>query len=274
IELALLTDFSDADAPTLATDNALIDRARRGIASLNTRYGRGDIQPFHLFHRRRIWSARQGRWMGWERKRGKLEELNRLLRGSQDTTYIVHEGREGHFASVRYIITLDADTILSLGTARRLIETLAHPLNVARFDEQGQRVIAGYTVLQPRVDLAPEPNATRFARAFAGDGAFDIYTRAVSDVYQDLFGEGVFVGKGIYDLDAFRASLEGQLPSDRILSHDLLEGIHGRAGLVTDVVLYEDYPSNYIAYTRRLHRWIRGDWQLLPWIGRKVPTAG
>ena len=273
IELALLTDFCDADASTLETDDALLERARQGIVALNTRYGHADTQPFHLFHRRRVWSAPQGRWMGWERKRGKLEELNRLLRGSEDTTYVVHEGKAGHFASFRYIITLDADTILPIGAARRLIETLAHPLNVARFDAQDQRVIAGYTVLQPRVDIAPEPNATRFARAFAGDGAFDIYTRAVSDVYQDLFGEGVFVGKGIYDLDAFRASVEGQFPSDRVLSHDLLEGIHGRAGLVTDVVLYEDYPKNYVAYTRRLHRWIRGDWQLLPWIGRQVPTA-
>jgi len=273
IELAILTDFGDADEQSSAGDEALLERARRGIAALNNRYGDESLQPFHLFHRRRVWSESQGRWMGWERKRGKLEELNRLLRGSQDTTYALHEGREGHYSSFRYVITLDADTILPLGAAPRLIETLAHPLNVARFDDSGQRVVAGYTILQPRVDLAPGTGTTRFARVFAGDGAFDIYTRAASDVYQDLFGEGVFVGKGIYDLDAFAASLDGRLPNDRILSHDLLEGVHGRAGLVTDVVLYEDYPTNYIAYTRRLHRWIRGDWQLLPWISRSVPCS-
>ncbi|MFO7568125.1 MAG: glucoamylase family protein [Enhygromyxa sp.] len=272
IELALLTDFGDADQPERPDDADLLERARRGVAILNERHGAGEQGPFHLFHRRRVWSERQGRWMGWERKRGKLEELNRLLRGDTETTYVVHEGREGHFEGFRYVITLDADTILPIGAARRMIETLAHPLNVARFDAQG-RTVAGYTVLQPRVDIAPEPGASRFARIYGGDGAFDIYTRAASDVYQDLFGEGVFVGKGIYDLDAFRASLEGQLPCDRILSHDLLEGVHGRAGLVSDVVVYEDYPNNYVAYVRRLHRWIRGDWQLLPWLGRWVPTA-
>lgn len=271
IELALLTDLSDADAAELAGDAELVERVRAGVAALNHRYA-ADEPAFHLFHRRRVWCERQGRWMGWERKRGKLEELNRLLRGATDTSYVLHEGREDHFASIRYVITLDADTILPIGAARRLIETLAHPLNVARCDAHG-RTIAGYTVLQPRVELAPDPSASWFSRVFGGDGAFDIYTRAASDVYQDVFGEGVFVGKGIYDLDAFRSSLEGQLPCDRILSHDLLEGVHGRAGLVSDVVVYEDYPSNYIAYARRLHRWIRGDWQLLPWIGRRVPTA-
>jgi cyclic beta-1,2-glucan synthetase len=273
VEFALLTDFGDADTAETDADDELLEHARRGVAALNDRYRKGDHGPFHLFHRRRVWSERQGRWMGWERKRGKLEELNRLLRECPNTTYVVHEGREGHYPSIRYVITLDADTIMPPGAARRMIETLAHPLNVARFDPEGEQVVAGYTVLQPRIDLAPEAAPSRFALAYAGDGSFDIYSRAASDVYQDLFGEGVFVGKGIYDLDAFRASLEGRFPCDRILSHDLIEGIHGRAGLVTDVVLYEDYPRSYLAYARRLHRWIRGDWQLLAWLGPWVPSA-
>ncbi|PRQ07167.1 GH36-type glycosyl hydrolase domain-containing protein [Enhygromyxa salina] len=277
VEVAMLTDYGDAATETLPSDDDLIERARGQIVALNRRHGlpagRADEGPFHLFHRRRVWCPNQGCWMGWERKRGKLDELNRLLRGDLDTTYVVHEGREGHFAEFRYVLTLDADTVLPLGAGRRLIETLAHPLNRACFDAD-LRVRAGYTVLQPRADVAPDDASTRFARAFAGDGAFDIYTRAVSDVYQDLFGEGIFVGKGIYAIDDFQRSLAARIPEDRILSHDLLEGLHGRAGLVTDVVVYEDYPQNWLGFARRLHRWVRGDWQLLAWLGRRVPVTG
>ncbi|KIG12891.1 Cyclic beta-1,2-glucan synthase [Enhygromyxa salina] len=281
IEVAMLTDLCDAETETLAGDDELLERAREQVAALNRRHARGGSSPaegpgdgpFHLFHRKRVWSPRQGRWMGWERKRGKLEELNRLLRGDLETTYVVHEGREGHFDEFRYVLTLDADTVLPLGAGRRLIETLAHPLNQARFDE-GLGVRSGYTVLQPRADVAPDDAPSRFARAMAGDGAFDIYTRAVSNVYQDLFGEGIFVGKGIYAIDDFQRSLAAQIPEDRILSHDLLEGLHGRAGLVTDVIVYEDYPQNWLCFARRLHRWVRGDWQLLAWLGRHVPVSG
>jgi cyclic beta-1,2-glucan synthetase len=273
VEVAMLTDFRDAASETAPDDDELLARARTRIAELNHRYANTREGPFHLFHRKRVWSPRQGCWMGWERKRGKLDELNRLLRGDTRTSYVVHDGREGHFAEFRYVLTLDADTILPLDAGRRLIETLAHPLNQARFATEG-RVHSGYTVLQPRTDVAPLEAPTRFARAFAGDGAFDIYTRAVSDVYQDLFGEGTFVGKGIYAIDDFQRSLAARMPEDRILSHDLLEGVHGRAGLVTDVVLYEDYPTNWLAYARRLHRWVRGDWQLLAWLGPRVPVEG
>ena len=276
VDIAMLTDFRDATTETLPDDQELLDYARAKIRALNRHYGRredhGHQQPFHLFHRKRVWSANQDRWMGWERKRGKLEELNRLLRGDTSTSYVVHEGQAEHFAEFRHVLTLDADTILPLGSGRRLIETLAHPLNRARFDA-GERVSAGYTVLQPRVDLAPIDAPTRFSRIFAGDGAFDIYSRAVSDVYQDLFGEGIFVGKGIYAIDDFQRSVAHRMPEDRVLSHDLLEGVHGRAGLVTDVVVYEDYPVNWLSYARRLHRWVRGDWQLLPWLGRVVPVG-
>jgi cyclic beta-1,2-glucan synthetase len=271
VEVAMLTDLRDCASEIADDDEELVEHARARVIELNERHGEAGERPFHLFHRKRVWCPRQGCWMGWERKRGKLDELNRLLRDDTNTSYVVHEGREGHFAEFRYVLTLDADTVLPLDAARRLIETLAHPLNRARFDADG-RVRSGYTVLQPRIDLAPIRAATRFARAFAGEGAFDIYSRAVSDVYQDLFGEGTFVGKGIYAIDDFQRSVASWMPHDRILSHDLLEGVLGRAGLVTDVVLYEDYPRTWLAFARRLHRWVRGDWQLLPWLGRRVPV--
>jgi cyclic beta-1,2-glucan synthetase len=273
IEVALATDWGDADCEKLPADDVLLARARERVAALNERYGTPGFAPFHVLHRRRVYSPRQGVWMGWERKRGKLEELNRLLRGAADTTYLVDPAEQSRLGYFRYVLTLDADTVLPLGAGARLVETLAHPLNCARVDQAG-RVCSGYTVLQPRTEVAPRDAQTRFARTFAGDGAYDIYTRAVSDVYQDLFGEGIFVGKGIYAIDDFQRSLADRMPEDRVLSHDLIEGLHGRAGLVSDVVVYEDYPSNWLAFSRRLHRWIRGDWQLLVWLGPWVPVAG
>jgi len=211
--------------------------------------------------------------MGWERKRGKLVEFNRLL-GGEETAYTEQIGDKNGLQGIRYAITLDADTLLPRDGARRLIATLAHPLNQAEFDPESGTVIAGYTVLQPRVEIKPtSAGRSLFAQVFAGDTGLDLYTRAVSSVYQDLFGEGIYAGKGIYDVVAFERSLTGLVPDNALLSHDLFEGIHGRTGLVTDVILYEDYPSRYLAYTRRLHRWVRGDWQLLPWLLSRVPRA-
>ncbi len=211
--------------------------------------------------------------MGWERKRGKLMEFNRLILGDHDTTYTTQIGDVQALEGSRYVITLDADTVLPQGSTSRLIATLAHPLNRAEFDEETGRVIAGYTVLQPRTEVRPTSvNATLFTRVFAGDTGLDLYTLAVSDVYQDLFDEGTFVGKGIYDVGAFHRSLENRVPDNTLLSHDLFEGIHGRAGLVTDIVLYEDYPPGYLTYASRQHRWVRGDWQLLPWLLPRVPA--
>jgi cyclic beta-1,2-glucan synthetase len=205
--------------------------------------------------------------MGWERKRGKLHEFNRLLRGDTKTTYMAQVGDLSILPQIRYVITLDADTVLPRGSAHRLIATLAHPLNRANFDPATNQVVAGYTLLQPRTEIKPvSANHSLFTRVFAGDTGLDLYTRAVSDVYQDLFGEGIYVGKGIYDVDAFERSLKGRVPENALLSHDLFEGIHGRAGLVTDVILYEDYPPHYLVHIHRSHRWIRGDWQLLPWL--------
>jgi cyclic beta-1,2-glucan synthetase len=217
--------------------------------------------------------------MGWERKRGKLHELNLLLRGHSGLSFATLEGNMGTcsaaewralMCSIRYVITLDADTILPPGAARRLVGTLAHPLNRADFDPQRRRIRAGYSVLQPRVDIQPRSqHRSRFTRLFAGDTGLDLYTRAVSDVYQDLFGEGIYVGKGIYDVDAFMRSTEGRIPENAILSHDLIEGLMGRVGLATDINLIEDYPPHYFLYAIRQRRWIRGDWQILPWLVRR-----
>jgi len=274
LHFALLTDFADAPRKHMPGDDDLLEQVRAGIEALNRKYRRRADGPFYLFHREREWNQAEDCWMGWERKRGKLVEFNRLLSG-EETSYSVQIGDLDILPGIRYVITLDADTLLPRDGARRLIATLAHPLNRAEFDPESSAVVAGYTVLQPRVEIKPaSAGRSPFAQVFARDTGLDLYTRAVSNVYHDLFGEGIYAGKGIYDVAAFERSLAGRVPDNTLLSHDLFEGIHGRVGLVTDVVLYEDYPSRYLAYTRRLHRWVRGDWQLLPWLFPRVPCAG
>jgi cyclic beta-1,2-glucan synthetase len=276
---ALLTDFGDAPAQKMPDDERLLALARAGIENLNKKYAR--TASFYLFHRQRQWNPSEGAWMGWERKRGKLADFNRLLLNLGDhspdslreTAYTTQVGDVSVLADVKYVITLDADTSLPQGSANRLIATLAHPLNQAEFAPDGHSVIAGYTVLQPRVDIKPtSANRSLFSRTFAANSGFDLYSFAVSDVYQDLFGEGSYVGKGIYDVAAFERSLAGQVRQNTLLSHDLFEGIHGRAALVTDIILYEEYPSRYLVFAHRLRRWIRGDWQLLPWLFPTVHT--
>ncbi|HEX7619789.1 MAG TPA: glucoamylase family protein [Anaerolineales bacterium] len=289
LTFALLTDFGDAPAEHMPEDEPLLALASAGIENLNKKYAQAC--PFYLFHRQREWNPSEGVWMGWERKRGKLADFNRLLLNLGLTSYTTQVGDASIFrgspgsseavpvpagdegSGIKYVITLDADTSLPQGSANRLVATLAHPLNHAEFAADGRSVVAGYTVLQPRVAIKPtSANRSLFSQIFAGNAGFDLYSFAVSDVYQDLFGEGSYVGKGIYDVKAFERSLEGQVRENTLLSHDLFEGIYGRAALVTDIVLYEEYPSRYLAYTRRLSRWIRGDWQLLPWLFPMVHT--
>jgi cyclic beta-1,2-glucan synthetase len=273
ISYALLTDFADAPEKQMPADSELIAEIADEIDRLNEKYGNATYRPFYLFHRERMWNPGEECWMGWERKRGKLEEFNKLLRGSTDTSYNVQLGDLTVLDSIRYVITLDADTLLPREGAHRLIGTIAHVLNRAEFDASTGEIKAGYTILQPRVQVRPAVvNQSTFTRAYAGDSIIDLYTRAVSDVYQDLFGEGNFVGKGIYDVDAFVQSVHDKIPENHLLSHDLFEAIQGSCGLVTDIVLFEDYPPHYLAYTDRMHRWVRGDWQLLPWLGARVPT--
>ncbi len=275
-QFALLTDYVDAKTALESPDKAaLLESAARAVTALNRKHGKGGIGPFHLLHRDPLWNPAEKRFMGWERKRGKLEELNRLLRGDTSTSFSRHVGDPGGLLGVRYVITLDSDTELPMGSGSRLVGLLAHPLNRAVFDPASDRVVAGYTIVQPRVETSPSAaRATRFARIFSGDVGFDIYTHACSEMYQDLFGSGVYVGKGIYDVDAFVRSVGGRAPENRLVSHDLFEGIHGRTALATDILVFEPYPSNYATYTKRMHRWIRGDWQLVPWLFSRVPAAG
>ena len=270
IQFALLSDWPDAASETTESDDALLQTAVEAIAELNRRHvpaPGGD--RFLLFHRKRVWNESLRLWIGWERKRGKLHELNRLLRGDRGTTFLSPGVRPLAVPKdVRYVITLDADTRLPPDTVRRLIGKMAHPLNQPGFDLARRRVIEGHAILQPRVtpSLPIGNEGSAYQRAFSSADGIDPYAAAVSDVYQDLFGEGSFAGKGIYALDAFEAVLADRVPESTLLSHDLFEGVFARAGLASDVEVVESYPTRYDVAALRNHRWVRGDWQLLPWI--------
>ncbi len=271
---ALLTDFSDAAAAELPGDESLLAVARNGIERLNDKYRDGGNPPFFLIHRPRTWNPRERVWMGHERKRGKLADLNLLLRGSGHDRFSHLVGDVSRLTGVRYVITLDTDTELPRDAARQLIGVMAHPLNTPRFDERKRRVTGGYGILQPRMAATlPGANRSRYAQLYGSEPGIDPYTRSVSDVYQDLFGEGSFIGKGIYDVDAFERSCKGRFPDNSILSHDLLEGCYARSGLLSDVLLYEDYPASYASDVRRHERWIRGDWQIASWLLPRVPAG-
>jgi cyclic beta-1,2-glucan synthetase len=270
LTFALISDWRDSATEHDADDECLLAEAIVGITRLNTRYrlAEGGAR-FFLLHRRRFWNEGEGAWIGWERKRGKLHELNRLLRGATDTTFMPINGHAPSLPSgIRYVVTLDADTRLPIGTVRRLVGKMAHPLNRPCFDPQAGVVVRGHGMLQPRVtpSLPMSSEGSLFERTFSGPNGLDPYALAVSDVYQDLFEEGSFCGKGIYEIDSFEAALEGQIPDDSVLSHDLLEGIFARAGLVSDIEVVEEFPSRYAVAAARQHRWVRGDWQLLPWV--------
>lgn len=273
IYFALLTDFPDAPSQHMPGEDATLERMRAGVESLNSRLGPGHESRFFLFHRERRWNAQEKTWMGWERKRGKIDEFNRLLRGATDTTFTTTAGNLDLLAGVRLCITLDADTRLPRDGARQLIGISLHPLNRPLFDAKLGRVTDGYGILQPRVSVTMASAArSMFARTYAGHTGVDPYTTAVSDVYQDLFGEGIFAGKGLYDVDAFTNALEQRVPDNTLLSHDLFEGLYARTALVTDVEVVDDYPRTVLAYARRQHRWVRGDWQILRWLFPVVPS--
>ncbi len=275
IHFAILGDFADAPTDELPADGEILTAARDGVVELNARLGQGRTDRFHLFHRVRQWNPGERAWIGWERKRGKIEEFNRLLRGATDTSFRVHVGDPEVLPNIRYCITLDSDTQLPLHAARKLIGIITHPLNRPHFDPRLRRVTDGYGILQPRVSVTMASAAgSLFARVYAGHTGVDPYTTAVSDTYQDLFREGTFTGKGLYDVEAFMAALEGRVPENALLSHDLFEGLHARAALVTDVEVVDDYPASVLAHARRQHRWARGDWQILFWLFPWVPTRG
>jgi cyclic beta-1,2-glucan synthetase len=272
LHFALLTDFRDASQKSLPGDAALLQLARAGVEHLNRKYSPARQDLFFLLHRPRRWNAGEGLWMGHERKRGKLAEFNALLRGGARACFSELVGAEAILPAIKYVITLDTDTQLPREAARRLVGTMAHPLNHPVFDPARGIVAEGYSILQPRVGVSlPSARRSWFVRLFAGDAGIDPYTREVSDVYQDVFQEGSFIGKGIYDVDAFQRALHGRFPENAVLSHDLLEACHARSALVSDVELYEEHPSRYNVDIDRRHRWIRGDWQITQWLLPRVP---
>lgn len=267
----LLTDFMDAREEKLPGDDDLVELAKERIAALNEKYGRN---LFFLFHRPRQWNQREGAWMGYERKRGKLSDLNALLKKGKRSNFSAIIGDLQALQNVRYVITLDSDTQLPLETGWKMVGAMAHPLNWPVYSEKKGHVVEGYGILQPRASISmPSFNITPYQKIHVWDAGIDPYTRATSDVYQDLFHEGSFIGKGIYDVDVFELALGGRLPENRILSHDLLEGCYVRSGLMSDIQLYEEFPSHYGAEMNRRHRWIRGDWQIASWLLPRVKNA-
>src|SRR5579884_942113 len=270
LHFALLTDSPDSTQPFDEKDE-LVRLCSKLIERLNQKYvpqGRGS---FFLFHRHRVYNPVEGAWMGWERKRGKLLDLNNLLRHNFDS-FPVKIGNLAILPEIRYVITLDSDTQLPRDVAHKLVGTLAHPLNQAVIDPHTNTVVKGYGILQPRVGISVHSVArSRLASIYSGQTGFDLYTRAISDVYQDLFGEGSFTGKGIYEVDVYQRVLGERFPCNALLSHDLIEGAYARAGLVSDIEVIDDYPSHFSAYSRRKHRWVRGDWQILRWLLGRVP---
>jgi cyclic beta-1,2-glucan synthetase len=269
----LFSDYMDAPQAHRESDAALLEAATTYIQALNQRHG---DDRFFLFHRERKWCESEQKFIGWERKRGKLEELNGLIDGTRPrgADRLVYVGDPDQCFNVRFVITLDSDTQLPHDAARRMIETLAHPLNRARFDGAG-KVESGYTVIQPRVSPSlPSTSGSPFSRLFSDPVGIDPYTNTVSDVYQDLTGEGSYHGKGIYDVRAFNRVLSGRFPEAWLLSHDLIEGAHVRVGLASDIELYDEFPQDYLSYIKRQHRWIRGDWQIADWTMPRVPRAG
>ncbi|MGI9140420.1 MAG: GH36-type glycosyl hydrolase domain-containing protein [Gemmatimonadaceae bacterium] len=274
LHFAILSDYTDASAQRRDEDDGIVAAAAAGIEALNAKYATsvraGDA--FYLFHRDRLWNEKQSVWMGWERKRGKLAQFNKFLRGGAEDAFSTVVGDTVPLQTARYVITLDSDTILPRDAAQLLVGTMAHPLNRPVYDGGYGRVINGYGIMQPRIGVSlTSAHRSRFAAIHSGHPGVDPYTTAVSDVYQDLYAEGSFAGKGIYDLDAFERATEGRFPENRLLSHDLIEGTYSRAALVTDIQLYDDYPTRYLAFTRRKHRWIRGDWQISGWLRDTVP---
>lgn len=266
----IFSDFVDAPKQNMESDQALLEVAIKGIQALTSKYGQG---KFFLFHRQRVWCKGEKAWIGWERKRGKLDYLNRYLVGEPLPENIVYEGQSEQLKGVRYVITLDSDTQLPKNQAKQLIEVLSHPLNRPVVIPQRRKLERGYTIIQPRVCTDfPHTKASFFTRIFSEPSAIDPYTQAISNVYQDLSGEGTYHGKGIYDVEAFHRILSRCFPDEHLLSHDLIEGAFARVGFASDVCLFDLFPEHYLAWSKRKHRWMRGDWQIIDWLFPKVPT--
>ncbi len=273
LHFALLTDFADANQEEMPEDAPLLEFAVQKMVELNQKYGREKNDLFFLFHRPRKFNAVDKIWMGYERKRGKLGALNGLLRGESKNCFSYILADQSILPQIKYVITLDSDTGLPRESAWKIIATMAHPLNRAVYCEEQKRVVKGYGILQPRISMSmPDVNSSIYSRIDGSEAGIDPYTKATSDIYQDLFGEGSFIGKGIYEVDIFEKALKGKLPENRILSHDLLEGCYVRSGLLSDVQLYEKHPTSYHCDMMRRHRWIRGDWQIASWFLPFAPS--
>lgn len=276
LQFVLLSDFTDAPDQQMPGEEAILENAKEEIKRLNEQNDSKYANRFYLLHRKRLWNPSQQKWMGWERKRGKLEEFNRLLREPEaktSYTFMTGDFRQTlKHEPVKYVITLDADTQLPPGSAVDLIRTAGHPLNRAELNSSGDFVVDGYGIFQPRISISPKTaNKSWFSKIFSGNVGIDPYTTAVSDIYQDLYGEGVFTGKGLYDVEVFETVLGNRFPENTVLSHDLLESTYLRTALVTNIELFDDYPASYLSYSNRNHRWVRGDWQILYWLFSKVP---
>ncbi|MCF8058785.1 MAG: hypothetical protein K9K67_05785 [Bacteriovoracaceae bacterium] len=271
---AILSDYSDADAKNISTDEEVLRSLRKGIENLNDKYANGQSK-FYLFHRERLWNPKENKWMGWERKRGKIHEFNRFLKQNGEASFVAHPVHTPFFSDIEYVITLDTDTKLPRNSARKLLGTILHPLNKPQFNEDLGIVTKGYSILQPRISINPESSdRSIFSKIFSGYTGIDPYTTAVSDSYQDLFLEGIYTGKGLYVVKSFERSLQNRCPENKLLSHDLFEGLFARAALVSDIEFLDDYPFHYESFAKRSHRWIRGDWQIINWIFSKVPDSG
>ncbi|NEZ46769.1 cyclic beta 1-2 glucan synthetase [Clostridium niameyense] len=267
---AVLGDFKDSANEIEREDKLILETALKEVKRLNDKYAKDGEEIFYFLNRYRQYNEKENLWMGWERKRGKLVEFNKFIRGDLNTSYNTTSKNIENLQKVKYVITLDADTKLPRDSAKKLIGSMAHVLNKPLVSHKNKKVLHGYGLMQPKINIDVESaDKTLFSSIFSGEVGFDNYTTAVSDVYQDLFGEGIFTGKGIYDVDVFNMMLEGEVPENAVLSHDLLEGSYVRAALVTDVQLVDGYPAYYNSSCKRIHRWVRGDWQLLPWINKK-----
>jgi cyclic beta-1,2-glucan synthetase len=279
LQFALLSDFNDSPNESEPGDREILDTAKRIVAEMNEKYSSVYGDKFFVLHRDRLWNESEEAWMGWERKRGKLEEFNMLLNDPDTkTSFSLIAGNfidSIRSEEVKYIITLDSDTKLPPDSAINLIRTISHPLNQAYFNPDEKRITSGYAIIQPRISIPPSSaRQTWFSRIFSGNVGLDPYSTAVSDIYQDLAGEAVFTGKGIYNVRAFHEVLSDRFPENRILSHDLIESTYLRTGLASDIELYDDYPQTYASFSKRAHRWTRGDWQIASWLFKQVPSRG
>ena len=275
IYFTLLGDCSESKKRSEPYDQEVIEEGIKQVNILNEKYKNEEFPIFNFLYRSRSWNKKESCYIGWERKRGLLTQFNEYLLGHERNKFKANTIQDykcensKDMPNIKYIITLDSDTELTFNSAFELIGAMSHILNKPVLNDERNLVIDGHALIQPRVGVSlPISYKNLFTKIFAGSGGIDCYTNAISDVYQDNFGEGIFTGKGIYDLEVFSKVLKNQIPENTVLSHDLLEGSFLRCGLATDILLIDGYPTKYSSFMNRLSRWIRGDWQIVKWMFR------